>query len=638
MDKGSGLLTSNISVRPKAQPRLRLLIKWESPQRVFWRNLLDFVLFRTTPIMPTTRLAPFWKDVFVDSRLPWWGLFESLLWHLLAATGIWIFSQTSVSSPHFHERISTPSHISYYTPPPSFPALGSNPSRIRPGPRPRRDQTHQPLISRRTESATALSPRDIEMAGHGRSDVTPAPAPAEVRGSSIGSLQLPAAPALPSVVAPPPAVSQTMSRRLGLPGASAVAPPPDVEAISGRSGVTGPSAAAVAPAPAVRVPMRGVGTINIGHSDVVAPAPALPMHEQGAVGSIGQVKLGSPSGAVVPPPPTVQSSGTLSYGRADSGSLSGNLQVIPPPPSVQGAGNSPERERAGSLPGKGWQVVPPLPSIQGAGNFGGNGRGGSLSGTSSRVVPPPPSIQGAANFTGGKGTGSLPGTSSAVVPPPPSIPGEGKSAAGGRTGSLPGTGSAVLPPPPASPSSTNPTEGGSVASAAGGGLEPAPLIHEAGNSIATRRSSATDVHPAVAPSGNENRLAAVTEELSVRLVGLALSLPNSSYFANYEVFIAERRLKNAQSQFIKLVYESLPYQRRLSEYALNSAKVYRLRVRRDISCDESLLQMTWPEGDPHPGSQNSGDSPGLTANDRNNMLPCYRTTADDYRKALSRGR
>jgi hypothetical protein len=164
------------------------------------------------------------------------------------------------------------------------------------------------------------------------------------------------------------------------------------------------------------------------------------------------------------------------------------------------------------------------------------------------------------------------------------------------------------------------------------------LVHEAGNSIISTRPSAVDVHPAVAPPVSENRLATVTEELSVRLIGLALALPNSSYFANYEVFIAERRVKNAQSQFIKLVYESLPYQRRLSEYALNSAKVFKLRVRRDLSCDESLLQMTWPEKDPHPGSQYSSDSPGLTANDRNDMLPCYRTTADDYRKALSRGR
>ena len=397
--------------------------------------------------------------------------------------------------------------------------------------------------------------------------MAPVLAPAGLQGSNIRSLQRSAASAMSSVVAPPPSVAQTTSRRLSLPEASAVAPPPNVEAISGRHGVTGPSAAVVAPSPVVRVPMRGMGNINIGHSDVVAPAPALPMHEQGAVGTTVQANLGNPSGAIVPPPPSVQSSGTLAYGRAGSGSFSAGLQVIPPPPSIQGAGNPPGRERAGSSPGKGWQIVPPPPSVQSAGNFGGNGRGGSLSGTSSGVVPPPPSIQGSANFTAGRGTGLLPGTSSAVVPPPPSIQGEGNTVGGGLTASLSGTASAVLPPPKSNPATANPTGGGPVASAADAGLEPAPLIHEAGNSVTARRPSATDIHPAVAPSGNENRLAAVTEELSVRLVGLALSLPNSSYFANYEVFIAERRLKNAQSQFIKLVYESLPYQRRLSEYA-----------------------------------------------------------------------
>jgi hypothetical protein len=169
-------------------------------------------------------------------------------------------------------------------------------------------------------------------------------------------------------------------------------------------------------------------------------------------------------------------------------------------------------------------------------------------------------------------------------------------------------------------------------------VKPSSSVHEAGNSATPVRPSVDARPPVASPSVTESPLAKVTEELSVRLIGLALSLPNSSYFANYEVFIAERRLKNAQSQFIKLVYESLPYQRRLSEYALNSAKVYKLRVRRDRSCDESLLQMTWPESDPHPDSQNSSDSPGLTANDRKSMLPCYRTTADDYRKALSHGR
>src|SRR6266700_1616429 len=96
MDKGSGFLTFNTSSRPKAQPRLRLLVEWESPPRIFWRNLVDLLLFRTTPVIKTSRLAPFWKDVFVDSGMPWWGLLESLLWHTLAVTAAWMFSQAWV--------------------------------------------------------------------------------------------------------------------------------------------------------------------------------------------------------------------------------------------------------------------------------------------------------------------------------------------------------------------------------------------------------------------------------------------------------------------------------------------------------------------------------------------------------------
>jgi len=127
-----------------------------------------------------------------------------------------------------------------------------------------------------------------------------------------------------------------------------------------------------------------------------------------------------------------------------------------------------------------------------------------------------------------------------------------------------------------------------------------------------------------------------SEEVSLRLIGMALALPNSSYFSNYEVFIAEKRMRKDQAQLIKLVYVSLPYQRRLSEYSVDNSKVYKLRVSRDKTCDESLLQMTWPETDPHPDSHNSADSPALSPADRNGMLPCYRTTADDYRRAISR--
>jgi hypothetical protein len=124
--------------------------------------------------------------------------------------------------------------------------------------------------------------------------------------------------------------------------------------------------------------------------------------------------------------------------------------------------------------------------------------------------------------------------------------------------------------------------------------------------------------------------------MPLRLIGMAIALPTSSYFSNYEVFIAERRISKGLAQFIKLVYVSLPYQRRLSEYGVDNTKVVKLLVSRDRTCDESLLQMTWPENDPHPDAHNSADSPALSREDRNSMLPCYRTTADDYRKAISK--
>jgi hypothetical protein len=49
--------------------------------------------------------------------------------------------------------------------------------------------------------------------------------------------------------------------------------------------------------------------------------------------------------------------------------------------------------------------------------------------------------------------------------------------------------------------------------------------------------------------------------------------------------------------------------------------------------------MTWPEADQaHAQSQEATDPAAEHSNNRNSMLPCYRTTADDYRKAVLRAR
>jgi hypothetical protein len=128
-----------------------------------------------------------------------------------------------------------------------------------------------------------------------------------------------------------------------------------------------------------------------------------------------------------------------------------------------------------------------------------------------------------------------------------------------------------------------------------------------------------------------------TLEVPLRLIGLALALPSSSYFSNYEVFLAEKRVGKDESQLIKLVYVFLPYQRRLSEYGLQTGKSFKLRVTRDPTCDESLLQMSWPEEEQtRAKAGEAADPPAEHDRDPNNKLPCYRTTADDYLRAVAR--
>jgi len=214
-----------------------------------------------------------------------------------------------------------------------------------------------------------------------------------------------------------------------------------------------------------------------------------------------------------------------------------------------------------------------------------------------------------------------------VVPPPPSLQGSGNSGAGQRSSSLSngGVGNALQAVPPA------PSVG-----AAGG----------RGNADHGTRQVAMNSDPALPPPASpvidsrrrqaEAAREPATEEMPLRLIGLAMALPNSTYFSNYEVYIAERRLRKNLTELVKLVYVYLPYQQRLSDYGVDNSKVYKLLVSRDRSCDESLMQMTWPEADPHPDMHNAADAPGLSAEDKKGMLPCYRTTADDYRKAVSR--
>lgn len=133
------------------------------------------------------------------------------------------------------------------------------------------------------------------------------------------------------------------------------------------------------------------------------------------------------------------------------------------------------------------------------------------------------------------------------------------------------------------------------------------------------------------------------QELPLRIVGLAFAVPSTSFGSSYEVFIAEKESKDRKNpgskDLIKLVYWFLPYQPRLTEFHADPSKMYKLRVTRDRACDESLLHMTVsPEGQVYSGPHLSADFLPPVAERKNMILPCYRTTADDYRRAVSHKR
>ena len=569
---------------PRVNPHLTLLVELEPAYRVFLRNLAD-TLRPAPPGAPRFWSLPFWREVIYYSGMPWGRFAESLLGHVIALIVVVILSQPwSSQDQPLRRSMFENTRLTYYKPDGSFPALRGNPPRVRPVFRKPAESARRGSIRVAPERAqAAVKAPDIKLKGPAQPNIVASNViPPVMPLASIGGpsrLSIPTGPT--SVVAPAPEVNQATSRRLGLPQASGVAPVPEPGVVSSKRVMNVPGATVIAPPPVVQALIRRVGDVNIGPSAVVAPSPRLPIGEQHTVSGTLQATLGSLVAWAVPPPPTAPRSGTLASGR---------------PGLISGVGSS---------------VAPPPPSVQGVGSFSAAGRVSSLSSRS---------------FSSGSlSSNSVSSAGVQAIPPPPSLEGTGTSGAGQRASSLSGSGSGTgmqgVPPAP------------SIGSVGTGGNS-----DRGGRQVAMNSDPVLEPSPVTdnTPQRTEEAREAGTEEMPLRLIGLAMALPNSSYFSNYEVYIAERRLRKDLTELVKLVYVYLPYQRRLSDYGVDNSKVYRLLVSRDRTCDESLMQMTWPEADPHPDVQNSADAPGLTANDKKGMLPCYRTTADDYRKAISR--
>ena len=128
-----------------------------------------------------------------------------------------------------------------------------------------------------------------------------------------------------------------------------------------------------------------------------------------------------------------------------------------------------------------------------------------------------------------------------------------------------------------------------------------------------------------------------SEDLPVRLIPVPGASSRSSFFSNYEVVLAERDVNQNQKELIKLVYKSLPYEKKLAEYDWSTTKIYKLRAIQDPKCDESLMQMMWPEGQDQPDAETMAAADRLAAQigNKNTKLKCYITTADDFARAMA---
>lgn len=185
------------------------------------------------------------------------------------------------------------------------------------------------------------------------------------------------------VVAPPPEVRANRRDAAPTLTETAVAPSPEMKTARSNRNVHMPEPAVVEPPPSVETAsIRRVGDINIGHAQVVAPAPQLPVGEQRAVATLAQGPLGGASPAVVPPPPSV-----TGRGAAGTGGRMIALNVNPAAPSA--AVEVPAGNRRGTFAAtpEGKAGATGAPEIAGGGKAASESRGRS-SPNSANGIPP----------------------------------------------------------------------------------------------------------------------------------------------------------------------------------------------------------------------------------------------------------
>lgn len=338
-----------------------------------------------------------WHDVFVYQPLPWSRFLQSAVLHTLAFGLIWglsisVLRQQKILAPSTFDR----SEVLTYSPDEYLPPLDTG---VPAAPKAQNGDpafAKQPILSVPREadnhSQTIVVPPDIKL-DH---DV---PLPNIVaNGAIVPVVPIDATHSLSSrttaldnaVVAPAPDADfkRDRSNRSAF-KSDIIPPPPDVSRDHSRA-FAGPETAVVEPPPELKTPARGhVSTINIGPSEIVAPAPQLAMSEQHTAGARGRNNKDALGGGVqgVAPAPSASAAGGGSQGRLTALGIN---PVTPTGPIAVPAGNRRGSFSAGPQGKHGASGTPDLAGSKSASNgTGGTANTGDGSkGRSASNLPP----------------------------------------------------------------------------------------------------------------------------------------------------------------------------------------------------------------------------------------------------------
>lgn len=335
MKQGLLLIETTRRRKPTRVTVPSFLVTLEPWHKVFLHNLADLFRFeRRPPLRLVSRPAAFWPDVFVSSPLPWGRFLQSSLGHVLVIAALWGWAQLWPQRPQRLVRsVFHSSDVVYYEAAEYLQPLNTGRREIHNRLPKKGEPEHavQAVISVPPEAdnraQTIVAPPQLKL----QHDVPlpnlvnwarPQPAiPLAVAAGSLSEVKLPVLPS--SVVAPPPDVDRIMKPAPDL-AESVVAPAPQVDATITKRNVYAPQPAIIQPPPQVQnVSASRLTDINIGRTEVVAPAPQLPTGQQRTLPTAAPLEN---STAVVPPPPSLQGSGSSNQGRL----IALNLHPAPP--------------------------------------------------------------------------------------------------------------------------------------------------------------------------------------------------------------------------------------------------------------------------------------------------------------------